>query len=101
MAPEQAVGYAQPSSDIYSLARVVIEMLTGRLLKDLLPGAALDLPARVRALMRSLTLHLSDESIDLLAAALEFDPTRRPSDAIAFSRPLVRDLESNGVERSF
>jgi len=101
MAPEQAVGYAQPSSDIYSLSRVVIEMLTGRLLKDLLPGAGLDLPDRVRALMRGLTLHLSDESIELLATALEFDPARRPSDAVAFSGPLVRDLESNGMERTF
>jgi tRNA A-37 threonylcarbamoyl transferase component Bud32 len=101
MAPEQAVGYAQPSSDIYSLARVVIEMLTGRPLRDLLPGAGLDLPDRVRALIRSLTLPLSDESIELLATALEFDPTRRPSDAASFSGPLVRDLESRGVQRTF
>jgi serine/threonine protein kinase len=101
MAPEQAVGYAQPSSDIYSLARVVIEMLTGRPLRDLLPGAGLDLPDRVRALIRSLTLPLSNESIELLATALEFDPTRRPSDAASFSGPLVRDLESRGVQRTF
>jgi len=37
MAPEQAVGYADSSSDIYSLAKLAIEMLTGRQLRELLP----------------------------------------------------------------
>ena len=94
MAPEQAVGYAQPSSDIYSLAKLVIEMLTGRQLKYLLPDAALDLPDRVRDLARSLDPHLSEESISMLAAALEFDPTRRPSAPTLFAAPLVKDLAS-------
>jgi serine/threonine protein kinase len=30
MAPEQVLGYADESSDIYSLAKIVLEMLTGR-----------------------------------------------------------------------
>jgi tRNA A-37 threonylcarbamoyl transferase component Bud32 len=47
MAPEQAVGYAEAASDIYSRAKLAIEMLTGRRVKDLLPDAALDLkPSR-------------------------------------------------------
>ncbi len=54
MAPEQAIGYAEASTDIYSLAKVVIEMLTGRQLKLLLPDAALDLPGRVRELSSNL-----------------------------------------------
>jgi tRNA A-37 threonylcarbamoyl transferase component Bud32 len=95
MAPEQAVGYAQTSSDIYSLARVAIEMLTGRPLRDLLPGAGIDLPDRVRDLIKSLGLPLSHESIEMLASSLEFDPTRRPNVASRFAGPLVRDLESN------
>jgi hypothetical protein len=92
MAPEQAVGYAQTSSDIYSLAKLVIEMLTGCQVKTLLPDAALDLPERVRELARS--LDLSEESIEMLATALEFDPTRRPVEAGSFASPLVEDLES-------
>jgi serine/threonine protein kinase len=92
MAPEQAVGYAEPSSDIYSLAKLVLEMLTGRQLKDLLPDAALDLPARVRGLARSLDVRLSDVSIEMLATALEFDPARRPRAAGSFAAPLVNDL---------
>jgi serine/threonine protein kinase len=92
MAPEQAVGYAEPSSDIYSLAKLVLEMLTGRQLKDLLPDAALDLPERVRVLARGLGVGFSDESIEMLATALEFDPARRPRAAGSFAAPLVNDL---------
>jgi serine/threonine protein kinase len=101
MAPEQAIGYAQASSDIYSLAKLVIEMLTGRQLKDLLPAAAMDLPDRVRELAESLDLNLSRESIEMLATALEFDPTRRPSAASSFARPLARDLQSGSAHGAF
>jgi len=94
MAPEQAVGYAQPSSDIYSLSKLVIEMLTGRQLKDLLPDAALDLSDRLRPLLKTLEVRFSQDSIDMLAAALEFDPAKRPRAAGVFAGPLVEDLES-------
>jgi tRNA A-37 threonylcarbamoyl transferase component Bud32/ligand-binding sensor domain-containing protein len=96
MAPEQAIGYAQPSSDIYSLVKLTLEMLTGRRLSQLLPDAALDLPERVRDLARGLNLGLSEESIEMLATALEFDPTKRPQAVGAFARPLVRDISSGG-----
>jgi len=99
MAPEQAVGYAESSSDVYSLAKLVIEMLTGRQLKDLLPDAALDLPDRVRELLRSLRVQLSEDTITMLASALEFDPAKRPHVAGDFARPLVRDLESDAQIR--
>jgi hypothetical protein len=42
----------------------------------------LDLPERVRDLAGSLDVHLSAESIGMLAAALEFDPARRPRAAV-------------------
>lgn len=94
MAPEQAVGYAEPSSDIYSLAKLLIEMLTGSQLKNLLPDAALDLPERVRELLQRLATQLSPESIHLVATALEFDPAKRPRAAGPFARPIARDLSS-------
>jgi tRNA A-37 threonylcarbamoyl transferase component Bud32 len=93
MAPEQAIGYAQNSSDIYSLSKVLIEMLTGRRLSDLLPDAALDLPQQVRKLLRSLDLGLGEDSVTMLAMALEFDPAKRPQAGSSFARPLVEDLE--------
>jgi serine/threonine protein kinase len=94
MAPEQAIGYAEPSSDIYSLAKVVIEMLTSRQLKDLLPDAAMDLPQRVKELLKTQAPVLTEESAQMLASALEFDPSRRPSAAGPFAEPIVRDLEA-------
>ena len=93
MAPEQAVGYAQPSSDIYSLTKVILEMLTGSRLSVLLPNAALDLSARVREVLGNLPVRFSDESIELIARSLEFDPAKRPSAAGEFANPIARDLE--------
>ncbi|HZQ52573.1 MAG TPA: protein kinase [Bryobacteraceae bacterium] len=95
MAPEQAIGHAQPSSDVYSLARVLIEMLTGHRLRELLPGAALDLSTQIRGLMGSFPFNLSQESIDMIATSLEFDPARRPVNVCGFAAPLLRDLESD------
>ena len=92
MAPEQAIGFALPASDIYSLTKILLEMLTGQRLSTLLPDAALDLPERVRELVGGLPVRFSVESIDLLGAALEFDPLRRPPDAQLFAEPIVRDL---------
>ena len=94
MAPEQAIGYAERSSDVYSLAKLIIEMLTGQRLLVLLPDAALDLPDRVRDLLRQRG-GLSDESTDLLAMALEFDPKKRPDVASAVADPIARDLEGS------
>ncbi len=92
MAPEQAVGFATAASDIYSLAKILLEMLTGQTLLTLLPDAGMDLPQRVRELLRAMPLQLSAESIDLLGSALEFDPARRPRLARHFADPIVRDL---------
>jgi serine/threonine protein kinase len=94
MAPEQAIGYAQSSSDIYSLAKLAIEMITGRRLSELLPDAALDLPERVREMLKDLNAGFSADSIENLASALEFDPAKRPKVAGVFVADLVSDLES-------
>ncbi|HET7871932.1 MAG TPA: serine/threonine-protein kinase, partial [Terriglobales bacterium] len=85
MAPEQVVGHAGPVSDIYSLAKIVIEMLTGKRVNQLLPEASLDLPGQVRELLGGLRLGLSPASIDLLCSGLQFDPARRPGNAAEFA----------------
>ncbi len=93
MAPEQVIGYADASTDIHSLAKLVIEMLTGKRLSELLPDAALDLPARVREFLSRASLGLSASAIDCLCAALEFDPSRRPHDANEFADTVTRDWQ--------
>ena len=93
MAPEQAIGYAQPSSDIYSLAKLLIEMVTGQRLAILLPNASMDLPARVRELLGSLPILFSETSVRLISGALEFDPSRRPGNVAEFAAAITKDLE--------
>jgi Protein kinase domain len=93
MAPERAMGYADPSSDIFSLAKVVIEMLSGRKLVDLLEEPAIDRPRRIPLLLASIAVNLSSESVTMIATALSFDPAGRPRSAVAFAEPLLHDLE--------
>jgi tRNA A-37 threonylcarbamoyl transferase component Bud32 len=99
MAPEQAIGYADASSDIYSLAKTLIEMLTGERLSSLLPDASMDLSVRVRELLAQLPLGLSVGAIDLIAAALEFDPAKRPKVASEFADRICHDLERGAENR--
>ena len=93
MAPEQAIGYADSSTDIYSLAKILIEMLSGKRLSTLLPNASMDLPERVRELLDTLSVGLSPSSIALISAALEFDPARRPKNAGEFAEQIAQDLD--------
>lgn len=94
MAPEQSIGYADSSTDIYSLAKIVIEMLTGERLSALLPDASMDLPERVRELLSGLNVGLSSAAIELISSALQFDPAERPKNAGAFATQIAQDLES-------
>jgi serine/threonine-protein kinase len=93
MAPEQAIGYADSSTDIYSLAKILIEMLSGKRLSTLLPNASMDLPERVRELLDALSVGLSPSSIALISSALEFDPARRPKNAGEFAEQIAQDLD--------
>lgn len=93
MAPEQAIGYADPATDIYSLAKVLVEMIAGERLATLLPDASMDLPQRVSEFVRRALPGLSSKSVILLASALEFDPARRPHDAARFAEQIASDLE--------
>lgn len=93
MAPEQVTGYADASTDIHSLAKVLLEMLTGRRCAELLPEATLDLPKHVRNYFSANPGKLGEESVGQIAAALAFDPAQRPRDAKRFAAPIVCDLD--------
>lgn len=94
MAPEQTVGHAEPASDIYSLAKVLIEMLTGKRVTVLLPDAAMDLPRRAREFLVGSNAPFSRDSIQIIGDALQFDPARRPKDAVDFAERIAGDLEN-------
>jgi ligand-binding sensor domain-containing protein len=93
MAPEQALGHASAEADIYSLGKVIVEMLTGTRIAELLPNATLDLAERMRATLEKQTFGLSEASVELVAASMEFDPMRRPKRVREFIDPIARDLE--------
>lgn len=99
MAPEQAIGYADASSDIYSLAKILLEMLTGQRLAALLPDASLDLPARIRELLQGTEFGLSRSSIELMAGALEFDPARGPGMRVSLRRGLREIWRLSGIRK--
>jgi tRNA A-37 threonylcarbamoyl transferase component Bud32 len=93
MAPEQVIGFADASTDIYSLAKVVIEMLTGMRWTELLPTATLDLPVQIREYFAKNPGIFQPDSIEMIVSALAFDPARRPKKVEEFAGPIIRDLE--------
>lgn len=99
MAPEQSIGCAETSSDIYSLAKVVIEMLTGQRISALLPQPSIDLPSRVPELLDNQNLLLRKTTIESLSSALEFHPRARPADVRYFVEGICWDLESEYDQR--
>jgi tRNA A-37 threonylcarbamoyl transferase component Bud32/ligand-binding sensor domain-containing protein len=94
MAPEQAAGFSGVASDIYSFAKVAIEIVTGERVSALFPDALLDLPERVNELLSELPLGLSRDSTELISSALEFDPKHRPKSAALFARQIAADLDA-------
>jgi hypothetical protein len=95
MAPEQVTGYADASTDIHSLAKLLLELMTGISCAELMPQATLDLPRHVQEYFRAHPGRLTKESIDGIAAALAFDPSQRPKDVTRFAATITRDLSSN------
>ena len=93
MAPEQVIGYADASTDIYSLAKVLLEMVTGQRWTEFLPEAKLDLPQQLRGYFREKPDLFEAESVEMIVSALTFDPGGRPKDVAVFTQPIIRDLK--------
>jgi len=93
MAPEQVIGYADASTDIYSLTKILLEMVTGLRWAEFLPEAKLDLPEQIRGYFREHPGLFQADSIDLIVSGLAFDPAGRPKSVLEFARPIIRDLE--------
>jgi len=95
MAPEQVIGYAAAATDIYSLAKVLLEMLTGSRWSELIPEATMDSPERIVAMLKARRFRLSAPSLAMIASALQFDPVRRPENVLLFAEPIVSDLSAD------
>jgi serine/threonine-protein kinase len=90
LAPERWVGLASFRSDLYSLAAIAAEMLSGAPVAEL--GFYAGDPAAFRRRVLSLRPSLPPAALDLLGAALAYDPEARPADAEAFTRDLSHSL---------
>jgi len=92
LSPEQLLkNESSPRSDLYSLALVVYELLTGRLPFDLRAPLFLQLKARVEGELvppRQANAQLSEPIAAALVRALGVDQARRPRTAADFVRSL-------------
>ena len=92
LSPEQLLAdESSPRSDLYSLALVVYELLTGSLPYDIRAPLFVQLKSRVDGdLVRPQQVNeqLSDEISAALIGALDVDPAKRPASASAFVRTL-------------
>ena len=101
MSPEQADGKASrvgPATDVYQVALVLYELLTGRLPYEIEDRGAM---ALLKAVLFENRVRLSERRPELagpldevLHAALDVDPTRRPATAMEFSARLAAALPS-------
>ncbi len=97
MSPEQAAGETDLDgrSDIYSLATVLFEMISGRTpftaptLQGLIGKRFVERAPRLSALSAGVAPHLDDA----VAAALSLEQADRPSSALAFARAIADPRE--------
>jgi serine/threonine-protein kinase len=101
MSPEQADGKASrvgPVTDVYQVALVLFELLTGRLPYDIEDRGAMALLKAVlferRMRLSECRPELTGPIDDLLASALDPDPSRRPQTASAFAEQLRAAMAS-------
>lgn len=102
MAPEQLLGRPSPASDIFAVAVLAYEMLTGaRPFDPKTPYEVLEtLRAGVRTRPTQLRPDLPAEAEGVILGALSFDEAARPASARAFVDALARALGGPAAQTS-
>ena len=96
LAPEQFYGHTTPKSDVYSLALVIYELLSGRRYCE---GSAASATAQKLGAAPEPTL---DPTLGaLLERSLNRDPAQRPPSVLAFRRALLAWAERAGGNAEF
>lgn len=88
MAPEQLIGRAEPASDIYALALVAFEMLTGHRLPELTMSWSAEMTEPIARWLAEKAPGVPLGVAASVAAALRYDPRERPQDPASWARTL-------------
>src|ERR1017187_6822229 len=103
MAPERLTGHYSPASDVFSLAVIILEILTGKRLAALNamysdPSFQLELENILRSRLEP---DAAKQVADLLAPAFNPQPRNRPSDVATWSEDVAHALsDALSVPRS-
>lgn len=96
LAPERLLGYYSPASDLYSLAVIFFELLSGKTAHEI--NEVYSQPAFLDALTNALAERRSRESALRLASlfrpAFHPDPLERPANLGAWVQPIVAELST-------
>jgi hypothetical protein len=94
MAPERLTGRYSPATDVFSLAVIVLEMLTGKRLADLrtMPFEPLFETELGQVLAQFIGSAAARELADLLATAYDTEPRRRPADVANWAERLAKAM---------
>lgn len=84
MAPERILGRSSAATDVYSLAAVAFELLTGTRYSNLADSS----PAGLRKALRDFSMNV----LILLAAGLTYVPEHRPQNAGEYARQLAAGI---------
>jgi serine/threonine-protein kinase len=101
MAPEQALGQASAATDIYAMGLIAYEMLTGRrpfIAENSMQLAALQREG-VRVKPSDLRPAVPVSAERLILRSLEYEPSKRPTDARAFGNQLHDALLDSDATR--
>ncbi len=95
MAPERLTGHYSPASDVYSVAVMILEMLTGKRLADL--NAMFSDPSFQDELEEALQPALSEDAAKIVAhrlsPAFDPDPRRRPTPVQIWAEGVAATLD--------
>lgn len=96
MAPEQLFGFSSEKTDLYALALLAFEMLTGKRLTELMCENPKEVEAALRRELAGVLPAVPAAAIDLILRGAHPDPALRPDDLEEWTGALTNILAESG-----
>lgn len=96
MAPEQLFGFSSEKTDLYAVALLAFEMLTGKRLTELMCENPKEVDAALRRELASVLPAVPVAAIDLILHGANPDPALRPEDLEEWTGALTNILTQSG-----